>query len=117
MIQFFKNIFGYLVEALLKEVPSSLQLATTISGQELREVGVPDVVHVGPLEQRDSLFIGLKSFLEVVILFEEEPIVDDDLRGGNLQVQNPVIDGLGGLEGSKALLQVGIEGPDLQALV
>merc|ERR1719193_1510529 len=101
-----------LIKTLLKEVPGPLQLGPTISGEELRKIGVPDVVHIRPLEQRYSFLVGLESLLKVVVLLEEEPVVDDDLRGGNLQVQDPVIHSLGGLEGAKALLQVRIEGPD-----
>ncbi len=68
------------------------------------QVRVPDVEDVGPLEHGDALLVGLERLLEIVVLLQEETVVDDDLWGGDLQFQDPVVNGLGRLEGAEALL-------------
>uniref|UniRef100_A0A6B0UFJ8 Uncharacterized protein n=1 Tax=Ixodes ricinus TaxID=34613 RepID=A0A6B0UFJ8_IXORI len=72
------------LQTLLKKVTSSFQLGTTVTLEELCEVGVPNVVHVWPLEEGNALFVGFEGFFEVVVLFQEKSIVDDDLWGGDL---------------------------------
>ena len=104
-------------ETLLEKISGSLNLLSAVAFQELGEVGVPDVEHVGPLEHRDALLVGLERFLEVVVLLEEEAVVDDDLRRRDFQLQDSVVHGLGRLEGTEALFQVGVEGPNFQRLV
>ncbi len=42
---------------------------TYVSFYEFREVGIPDVVNVGPLEQSDALFVGLKTNFTLWHLF------------------------------------------------
>ena len=105
------------VQALLEQVPRPLQLGAPVPCQELREVGVPDVKDIGPLEHGDPLLVGLEGLLEVVVLLEEEPVVDDDLGRGDAEVQHPVIHRLRRLERPEALLEVGVQGPHLEALV
>lgn len=51
---------GAPIQRLLEEVPRSLQLAPAVTGDELAEVGVPDVRHVGPAEERDASLVGLR---------------------------------------------------------
>lgn len=47
------------VQRLFEEVPGPLQLAAPVAGDELGQVGAPDVGHVGPLEERDAALVGL----------------------------------------------------------
>ena len=95
-------------------------LSTYVSLHELGEVGIPDVVDMGPLEQSHTPLVclsqqsrvknncmvyinftrcsaHLESFFKVVVLFQEHGKVDDDLRSGYLQVNDPVIHRLGRL--------------------
>ena len=97
-------------------------LSTYVSLHELGEVGVPNVVDMGPLEQSHPPLIRLsqqsrvknihnctvyinftrrsvhlESFFKVVVLFQEHGKVDDDLRSGYLQVNDPVVHRLGRL--------------------
>ena len=43
--------------------------------------------------------MDLECLLKIVLFFKESCKVDDDLRSGNLEVNNPVVDCLGGLRG------------------
>ena len=52
---------GAAVQGLLEQVPGPLQLLATVAVDELGEVGVPDIVHVWPAEQRDASLVRLRS--------------------------------------------------------
>ena len=52
---------GAAVQGLLEQVPRPLQLLAAVAVDELGEVRVPDVVHVGPTEERDASFVRLRS--------------------------------------------------------
>ena len=71
---------GTSVQTLFKKVACPLEFGAAISRQELGQIGVPDIVDVGPLEQRDALLVGLEGLLKVVVFLEEEPVIDDDLK-------------------------------------
>lgn len=47
------------IEGLLKQVSSSFQLFASIAIDELGEVRVPDVIHIGPFEEGNATFIRL----------------------------------------------------------
>ena len=96
-------------ETLFEKISRSFQLLSSITLQELGEIRVPDVEHVGPLEHGDALLVGLERLLKVVVLFEEQAVVDDDLWSGDFEFEDPVVHGLGGLERSEALLQIGVQ--------
>ena len=66
--------------------------------QELCEVGVPHIKNVWPLEESDSLLVSLESLFKIVLFFEEQPIIDDDLGAGDFQLQYSVVNSFCGLE-------------------
>ena len=66
--------------------------------QELCEVSVPHIKNVWPLEESDSLLVSLESLFKIVLFFEEQPIIDDDLGAGDFQLQYSVVNSFGGLE-------------------
>ena len=49
------------IQGLLKQVSGSLQLLAPIAVYELGEIGVPDVIHVGPSKESDATLICLKN--------------------------------------------------------
>ena len=68
------GIFGRAaIQRLLKEVACPLQLAAPVAGNELRQVGTPDVRHVGPLEQRDATLVCLPEGVLCVSPQQEDP--------------------------------------------
>lgn len=113
----FGKLARAMLETLLEKISCPLQLGPSIPLEELCQVGVPDVVNIRPLEQRDALLIGTERLLVVLVLFEEHAIVDDDLGRCDFQIQDSVVNRLARLEGAKALLQVGKHGPNLKRLV
>ena len=46
---------------------------------------------------------------------QEEGVVEDDLGGGDAQLEYAIVDCLGGLQSAQALLQVTVECPQLEA--
>ena len=61
-----------------------------------------------------TLLVSLEGLLKVVCLLEEEAVVDDDLRGGDLQLQDAVVHRLRRLERTEAFLEVSVQGPHLK---
>lgn len=47
------------IQRLLKQVPGPLQLLAPVAVDELGEVGVPDVIDVGPPEEGDAALVRL----------------------------------------------------------
>ncbi len=79
------------IEGLLEEIARAFQLLAAVALDELGQVSVPYVKHVGPLEHGHAALVGLEGVLEEVVLLEEEAVVDDDLGGGDPQVHQPIV--------------------------
>jgi len=58
-------------QTLLEQISRALQLFAAVTFQELREVRVPDVEDIRPLEHGDALLVGLERLLEVIVLLQE----------------------------------------------
>ena len=71
---------------------------THISADKLGQVGVPDVIHVGPLKQSHTLLVRLKGLLKVVVLLQEHSKVDNDLGSGYFEVDNAVVHSFSSLQ-------------------
>lgn len=52
---------------------------THVALNELGQVDVPDLERDGEREEVDSSLVHLETLLEVLLLFEEGSVVDDDL--------------------------------------
>ena len=52
------------IQRLLKQVPGPLQLLAPVAVDELGEVGVPDVIDVGPPEEGDATLVRLQRVHE-----------------------------------------------------
>mmetsp|Transcript_62668 Transcript_62668/g.137029 ORF Transcript_62668/g.137029 Transcript_62668/m.137029 type:complete len:258 (+) Transcript_62668:898-1671(+) len=102
-----------LVQGLLEEVAGPLQLAATVSGDELVQIHQPDIVNMWPIEDLDTPLIDLESILEVLSLLQELRVAQDEARGGHLHVDGGVVGGSGGLGGAQALLDIDRQGPKL----
>lgn len=48
-----------MLETLLEQIASSLELCAAVSFEKLRQIRVPNIVDVGPLKQRYSLLVRL----------------------------------------------------------
>lgn len=58
----------------------------------------------------------LEALLPVLVLLQELRAVDNDLSVGDLELEQAVVDGLGRLGGTDRLLEVDVEGPELEGL-
>lgn len=59
--QTFSKLGGAAIQGLFKQISGSLQLLSPVTVNELCEVSVPNVIHIGPPEESDATFIGLKN--------------------------------------------------------
>jgi len=116
---------------------------THVSLDKLGEVDVPDFEGDGEGKEVDSSLVDLEALLEVLVLLQEGSVVDDDLREnegkwkgrqlerrvggeakerktdlsvGDLELHDSVVDLLGGLDSSDRLLEIDVEGPELERL-
>jgi len=85
-----------------------------IAGGEFLEVDVPELECHGVPEGLNAPLINLVGLLKVLVFLKEDSVVHDNLGGGDFQVKNAVVDRLGGFHSADALLQVSIEGPQLE---
>lgn len=69
--------------------------ATYISFHKLEKVGVPKLEGDRVSKEIDSTLVDLVAVLKVLVLLQEVGIVDNDLRVGDLELQNLVVNGLG----------------------
>ena len=58
----------------------------------------------------------LKALLPVLVLLQEIGKVDDDLSVSDLELKDLVVDGLGGVDCANRLLEIDVEGPQLERL-
>mmetsp|Transcript_10728 Transcript_10728/g.26437 ORF Transcript_10728/g.26437 Transcript_10728/m.26437 type:complete len:340 (-) Transcript_10728:841-1860(-) len=102
---------------MLKQVARALQLAPAVPLHKVLQVRGPDVAHMRELEQRHAALVHLERLLPELVLLQEGGVVEDDLRRGDAQLQHAVVHGLRRLQRAQALLQVGVEGPELEGAV
>jgi hypothetical protein len=125
------ELFRTVLQSLLKKISRSLQLlpslhmvstaprkytSTHVSLDKLGQVDVPDLESDWEMEQLDTPLVDLETLLKVLVLLEESSIVDDDLSICDLELHDLVVDCLGRLDGADRLLEVAVEGPDLERL-
>lgn len=84
---------------------------TYISFHKLEKVGVPKLKGNRVSKEIDSALVDLVAVLKILVLLQEVGIVDNDLRVGDLELQNLVVNGLGRLYRSNRFLQIHIERP------
>ena len=77
-----------------------LSVHTYVSLYEFGEVSLPYVTNMRPFEQGHTPLICFESLFKVIVLFKEDTKVDDNLRSGYFQVNDPIIDSFGGLQGT-----------------
>lgn len=68
------EIRACLVEGLLEQVSCSLQFAALIPLHKLREVSLPDVSNMRPLEKGNAPFVYLEGLFEELILLQKEDL-------------------------------------------
>jgi hypothetical protein len=90
--------------------------STHVSLDKLGQVDVPDLERDWEMEQLDTPLVDLETLLKVLVLLEESSIVDNDLSICDLELHDLVVDCLGRLDGADRLLEVAVEGPDLERL-
>jgi hypothetical protein len=110
------ELLGTVFECLLKQVPCSLELLSSVSLDELGEVDVPDFESDREVEELDTSFVDLETLLPVLVLFQESRIVDNDLSVGDLELHDLVVDRFRGLDRSDRLFHVRVERPKLERL-
>mmetsp|Transcript_60825 Transcript_60825/g.167050 ORF Transcript_60825/g.167050 Transcript_60825/m.167050 type:complete len:598 (+) Transcript_60825:425-2218(+) len=108
---------GALGHGLLEEVARALELGAAVPRDELVEVAVPEGLDVRPVEGGDALLEDGEALLEVLVLLQERRVVEHDLRRGDPELEHAVVRGFGRLDRSQGLLEIEVEGPDLDALV
>jgi len=61
---------------LSEEVPGSLQLGAFVALNKVREVGLPQILHVRPLEQRQPSLIYLEGLLPGFMFLQGKTVCD-----------------------------------------
>lgn len=109
---------------------------TNIALNEFGEVDVPDLESDGEGEELDASLVDLEGLLEILVLLQEGRVVDDDLRSshasarrrdatgegttdlsiGDAELEDAVVDVLGRLHRADRLLEIDVEGPELDRL-
>ena len=84
---------------------------TYVSLDEFRQINVPYLEGNWKREQLDPPLVYFKTFLKVLIFFEESRIVDNNLGVRNSELQDFVVHGLCGLHGPEGLFEVDVERP------
>jgi hypothetical protein len=100
-------------KALFEKISSALKFRATVTFEKLGEIRIPNIKDVGPPKESNSTLISFESFLKVVVFFQKDGIVHDDLRSGNFQFNDAVIDSFAGFESSETFFQVSVKTPNL----
>mmetsp|Transcript_53196 Transcript_53196/g.116750 ORF Transcript_53196/g.116750 Transcript_53196/m.116750 type:complete len:339 (+) Transcript_53196:961-1977(+) len=98
---------------LLEQVPGSLQLPPPVPRHKLSQVHEPNIIDMGPLEQRHATLIAPEGLFEEKVLLQVLGIVQDELWGRHLEIKNAIVAGPHCLGGTQGLLQIRIQGPEL----
>ena len=88
---FFSIRFGNIFNALLEHISQALCFLALEALHEGGQVCDPDVAHKGPLEEVHTLLVDLERFLKLVLLLHEVCVVQEQLRGHDLQVDHAVV--------------------------
>lgn len=89
------ELFRAVFEGLFKQVSCTFEFLAAVTLNKLREVNIPDLESDGEVEQFDSPFVHLETFLKVLVLFQERGIIDNDLGVGDFQLHDLVVHCLG----------------------
>jgi hypothetical protein len=68
------------------------------------------------LEERNAALKDAEGLLKELVLLHQRRVVEHDLRRRDLELEDLLVDGLGRLERTDALLEVDKERPELGAL-
>ena len=87
---------------------------THVSFGKFRQIDIPNFERYGEGEQLDTALVHLEALLEVLVLFEELRIVDNDLSIGNLELEDLIVCSLCGFNGPQGFFEVDIERPEFK---
>lgn len=93
----------------LRIVSAEQQGSTHVSLDELGQVDIPNLKGNREREQFHTPFVDLEALLEVLVLFEERRVVHDDLRVGDAQLKNFVVDRFRRVHCADGLFEVDVE--------